>query len=80
MTATRTQYTSSKALKVGMNVLIIAKGQVLGGGDIIAINGRTITVAQLTEVNAGDDHNYETTEELALDEYTIGRSITAWAK
>ena len=79
-TQTTSKHTSTKTLTVGMTVLLVAKGQTIGGGEIIAINGRTITLAQVTEHCTGADMAEPTFdhEELALDEHIISRSLVAW--
>ena len=74
------KHTSTKTLSAGMKVLLVSKGQTIGGGEIIAINGRTITLAQVTEHYTGADMAEPTFdhEELALDEHIISRSLVAW--
>ena len=79
-TAQAAKHTSTKTLVAGMKVLLVSKGQTIGGGEIIAINGRTITLAQVAEHYTGADMAEPTFdhEELALDEHIIGRSLVAW--
>ena len=79
-TTQATKHTSTKTLTAGMKIILVAKGQTIGGGEIVAIDGRTITLAQITETYVGADCAAPTLEsvELALDEHIISRSLVAW--
>lgn len=79
-TAQAAKHTSAKTLTAGMKVLLVSKGQTIGGGDIIAINGRAVIVAQETATYTASDCGPAVLESegLALDEHIISRSLVAW--
>lgn len=77
-----TKHSSTKSIEAGMIVLVAIKGQMVGGGEVVAVNGRTITLAEVTETYSTSDCGtpaHESTE-LALVDYTLGRSVIAWEK
>lgn len=75
------KHTSSKTITAGSRIMLVSKGRTLGGGEVIAIDGKDVLIAQEMDYYWGGDGAPDTfvRSELSIDRYTVSRSIVAWA-
>jgi len=75
------KHTSTKTITAGSRIILVSKGKTLGGGEVIAIEGRDVLIAQEIDYKVGADGAESTMvrTELAVDRYTVSRSVVAWA-
>jgi len=74
------KHTSAKTLAAGSRIILVSKGKTLGGGEVIAIDGRDVLIAQEIDYTVGADGAESTLvrSEVAVDRYTVSRSVVAW--
>jgi hypothetical protein len=75
------KHTSSKTITAGSRIILVSKGKTLGGGEVVAVEGKDVIIAQEIDYYEGADGAADTfiRSELAIDRYTVSRSIVAWA-
>lgn len=75
-----TKHTTAQTITTGSRILLISKGQTLGGGEVIAIDGKDVFIAQEIDYYEGADGAADTfiRSEVAVDRYTISRSVVGW--
>lgn len=74
------KHTTTTTITPGSRIILVSKGKTLGGGEVIAIDGREVLIAQEIDYYVGADGAESTLvrSELAVERYTISRSVVAW--
>lgn len=70
---------ATTSLTPGSHVAILERNRTVGGGELLAVEGNVITIAQTIEHYIGADGAEDTLErvEIVIDTYTLGRYVTA---
>lgn len=76
---------TTSTITPGTYVLILERGAVIGGGELLAVDGKTVTIAQVVEHREGgcSERNIPgelVREDVCVDTHTLSRTVKMIAR